>query len=383
MAYLSLNPNFQQMNLNLKHKRKSVYIVSFRPKVLRRIHLNQNQNDNDDSNSVSVSVSSHSSLLFSVEIPPSSFYHWKKIKIQDSPEKEIKDSADHHDYDYDYDYDNFQLLGWEKNTKGKLAPRILSLATLLSPTHLASTAVNLNLSLMKWRQIPNLNTTLLSQTKCLLLGAGTLGCNVARTLLGWGVTHITFVDNGRVTYSNPARQSLFTIDDVHQEKASVAADYLKKIVPGVVSQGVTLSIPMPGHDMIHTAEYQTLKELIQECDVVYLLTDTRESRWLPTLMAKQMGKILINAALGSDTYLVMRHGMSIKHTTTNALLSSSSSFINDDLGCYFCNDVVAPENSTRERTLDQQCTVTRPGLAPIAGALAVEMMVALLPNRKI
>ena len=40
-------------------------------------------------------------------------------------------------------------------------------------------------------------------TRCLLLGAGTLGCSVARTLLGWGVRRITFVDNSRVAYSNP------------------------------------------------------------------------------------------------------------------------------------------------------------------------------------
>jgi hypothetical protein len=48
---------------------------------------------------------------------------------------------------------------------------------------LADTAVDLNLKLMRWRLAPTLQLEKVAQTKCLLLGAGTLGCYVARCLL--------------------------------------------------------------------------------------------------------------------------------------------------------------------------------------------------------
>lgn len=90
-------------------------------------------------------------------------------------------------------------VGWEKNVQGKLGPRVADLAPMMDPTRydflaytrrkalisrrLANQAVDLNLKLMRWRILPELNLEKIAETKCLLLGAGTLGCYVARCLM--------------------------------------------------------------------------------------------------------------------------------------------------------------------------------------------------------
>lgn len=297
-----------------------------------------------------------------------------------------------------------KAVGWEKNQKGGMGPRMVNLSGCMDPKRLAESSVDLNLKLMCWRLVPTLDLDKVVSVKCLLLGAGTLGCNVARTLMGWGVRHVTFVDNAKISYSNPVRQPLYEFEDClggGKPKALAAAERLQKIFPGVNASGFNMSIPMPGHPVNFSdvtmeqarRDVEQLEELIDSHDVIFLLMDTRESRWLPTVIAASKRKLVINAALGFDTFVVMRHGLKKpkqqgagdlcpSHLVAPADLGSSlfANIPGYKLGCYFCNDVVAPGDSTRDRTLDQQCTVSRPGLAVIAGALAVELMVSVLQH---
>ena len=61
--------------------------------------------------------------------------------------------------------------------------------------------------------------------------------------------------------------------------------------------GISMSIPMPGHPVpVSTVEsvrrdVQTLEKLVEKHDAVFLLMDTRESRWLPTVLGAAKNKV--------------------------------------------------------------------------------------------
>ncbi|KAH3669391.1 hypothetical protein OGAPHI_001512 [Ogataea philodendri] len=277
-----------------------------------------------------------------------------------------------------------KISGWERTSQGKLGPKLADLGSLIDPTQLADQAIDLNLKLMKWRIVPNLDLDLIKSTKCLLLGSGTLGSYIGRALLAWGVRKITFVDNGKVSFSNPVRQPLYSFEDCvdgGRPKAEAAASAMKQIFPLVDAQGFSLEVPMAGHPVTNETkqkqDFDKLYDLIKQHDVIFLLMDSRETRWLPTVIGNVENKIVINAALGFESYLVMRHGCV---NPAEPLESQQES----RLGCYFCNDVYAPSDSTTDRTLDQMCTVTRPGVALMASSLAVELLVSILqhPDRQ-
>lgn len=70
--------------------------------------------------------------------------------------------------------------------------------------------------------------------------------------------------------------------------------------------GVRLTIPMAGHPIAAAEEVgargeaEALEALVRAHHCVFLLTDTRESRWLPSLLCASAGVLAINAALGFD-----------------------------------------------------------------------------------
>lgn len=370
-----------------------------------------------------------------------------------------------------------------------------------------STSTDLNLSLMKWRLLPELNKASLQNCRVLLLGAGTLGCFVSRCLLAWGMQNITLVDNGKVSFSNLTRQPLYDIYDavssnyaipsdrssvggIHyvrplgeqgsqdvghgvsgpdgiraSYKALAAADSLRRIQPAARISGVVMSIPMPGSDSNPkiketpilvtaapgvslfptayssspsqnaqssessanpanvdadtTTHLDALAHLIRSHDAVFLLTDSRESRWTPTFLGGLFNVPTFTVALGFDSLIVVRHGLS---NAASAKPDSPKSFIASNqstLGCYFCIDPYAVPGTNRrilneslddihwmddeptalsmgagesglppvtpdasagafDPSMDQKCTVTRPAVAPIASAMAVELLVSLL-----
>jgi ubiquitin-like modifier-activating enzyme ATG7 len=59
-------------------------------------------------------------------------------------------------------------------------------------SRLAVSAAELNLKLMRWRTLPSLDLDMLSGVRCLLLGVGTLGCEVARILMVSILNNCTF-----------------------------------------------------------------------------------------------------------------------------------------------------------------------------------------------
>uniref|UniRef100_A0A915LL84 Ubiquitin-like modifier-activating enzyme Atg7 N-terminal domain-containing protein n=1 Tax=Meloidogyne javanica TaxID=6303 RepID=A0A915LL84_MELJA len=152
-----------------------------------------------------------------------------------------------------------KCVGWERTSSDKLIYRSVDLKFMLDPINVGfhqidimEQSVDLNLKLIRWRQAPSISLDKFTSLRILLVGAGTLGCNIARALLA-GLS-----------------------------KADAAANALRRIYPKVEAKGIHMKVPMPGYPFSDEEEDNVrqscnqLEECIKNCDVLFLVMDSRE-----------------------------------------------------------------------------------------------------------
>ncbi|KAM0684141.1 Autophagy protein 7 [Mitosporidium daphniae] len=159
--------------------------------------------------------------------------------------------------------DLFALTGWQTESNGLVKEFAVNFSDYCNPMDILKSSLSLNLNLMKWRVLPDLNLERLSSQRVLICGAGTLGCNIARALLSL------------YSYSTTMGSS---------NKAEMAAQSLTMIYPLVNSKGIVMNIPTLGQCTVSQNEIQELEAFVVDADVLFLVTDTRESRWLPSVL---------------------------------------------------------------------------------------------------
>ncbi len=125
----------------------------------------------------------------------------------------------------------------------KLASRHESLSTRASGTMLHSPARYQHVDRLLDRPGPATDAAfqagasvkhfLRTQCKILVIGAGGLGCEILANLALSGFHHIHIIDMDTIDVSNLNRQFLFREADVGRPKAEVAAEFVRRRVPGV------------------------------------------------------------------------------------------------------------------------------------------------------
>ncbi|GAB66537.1 ThiF family protein [Plasmodium cynomolgi strain B] len=345
--------------------------------------------------------------------------------------------------------------GWKRRAgaKGDSSIHKVSLRNFVNRDVVQRIALEQHVKLIKWKLLKDLKEEKITSLKVLILGMGTVGCNVARTCVTWGIKHLTFVDNSVVKHSNVGRQSLYTTDDVEDEskmpvhKVVAAKRSLLKIAPDLKIEAKFIDIPMPGHSIYvsnsricKTREtIEELNYLISNHDVVFMATDSKESRYFPSLLiaekqynamrqlqnghnCEQQHRVTtlptedcttpVGCDSPSDYHSDLYMQLSKQDNLTHEAIRERQTFYNNILtnvnqlakmpplgitialgfeslhiirhpylyfkaGCFYCNDLHSPQNSSFGQPLDEKCTVTRGGLSSISGGLSVELLITL------
>ena len=124
----------------------------------------------------------------------------------------------------------------------------------------------------------------LLSTKCLIVGAGGLGCPVAQYLSTSGLGKITLIDHDVVDETNLQRQILYTPEDLGLYKADVACKRLKILNPDINIEGYSIRFT---NDSV---------SLMKDVDIIIDATDNFKSRSLINKISLLLKKPLVMGA---------------------------------------------------------------------------------------
>ncbi len=110
---------------------------------------------------------------------------------------------------------------------------------------------------------------LLAQKRVVVVGAGGLGCTLLPLLVGSGVGHLVICDNDVVSLSNLPRQTPYTVAQIGQSKAQLAAEHLRASNPDCDIQVYTERLV---EENVH--------QFLDNCDLIIDAIDNESTRRL-------------------------------------------------------------------------------------------------------
>uniref|UniRef100_A0A914RF57 Uncharacterized protein n=1 Tax=Parascaris equorum TaxID=6256 RepID=A0A914RF57_PAREQ len=212
---------------------------------------------------------------------------------------------------------------------------------------LVDEGVRLNLSLIRWRLVPEIDLQRFSNLRCLILGSGTLGCNIPMP------GHTVAVQGTKKTEFGTVIETLsLSIYYLHLIAASIA----------VVKFAVTLSV---NNDNNKRRQREGHGRKAREFDKRQF-----------TIFKSQLA---ISVAMGFDSYVVIRHGVTCfdgESEANSAQTSDKLLIAGSELGCYFCSD------SQYLECLCLEGKVSRAGVSMAAAGMSVELLASVLQHPK-
>ncbi len=121
---------------------------------------------------------------------------------------------------------------------------------------------------------------LLSNARVLVVGAGGLGSPVLLYLAAAGVGTIGIVDSDSIDLSNLQRQILYTMEDIGQPKAAIAAEKLTDLNPGITLNKYPVRLTKVNVDEILSG-YDIAVDCCDNFATRYVLSDATISAGIP------------------------------------------------------------------------------------------------------